>query len=211
MLVSLRTKIEAAFILLFFILGTLFWTFYNKYKEEKEQKEGVEQLFSKQQAETQIYKNKYGQVVSRTEGVILENKTIKQLVKDGNLSYLKEFQDLKKNYKNLEYTYQILSKSVDSLHIKLNDSTRTYIDSKGDTIKFQAKSWSKKDKWSEFVYKEISPDSADFKYTVNVPLEGVFYWKRKWFLGKKHWTSEVTSENPHVKIPKILNIKIGRK
>src|SRR6478735_428929 len=77
---------------LFLLVSLSAYVFYNKYKEEKEQKEGVEQLFSKQQTETQIYKNKYGQIVSRTAGLILENKTIKQLVKDGNLSFLKEFQ-----------------------------------------------------------------------------------------------------------------------
>jgi len=211
MIVSLRTKIEIAIFLLFSIVSVSAYVFYNKYKEEKEQKEGVEQLFSKQQTETQYYKNRYGETVSRTQGLVLENKTIKQLVKDGNLGFLKEFQDLKKNFKNLEFAFQAQSKSIDSLRIHLNDSSISYIDNKGDTIKFIAHNWKKQDKWSKFYYKQFSPDSAVLKYEVDVPLDGVFYWKRKWFLGKKHYFSEITSSNPHVKIPQLLELKVGRK
>jgi len=208
---NIRTKIEAVFLLLFIIALISSWTFYNKYKDEKEQKQGIEQLFSKQQTETQYYKNRYGETVSRTQSLVLENKTIKQLVKDGNLQFLQEFQGLKKNYKNLEYAFQSLSKSVDSIYIHLKDTSFTYIDSKGDTVKFIAKNWKKEDKWSKFDYKELSPDSAIFKYEVDVPIDGVLYWKRKWFLGKKKYFSEMTSSNPHVKIPQLLELKVGKK
>ncbi len=211
MLISLRTKIEIGFLLLFLALGASSWIYYNKYKEEKEQKEGVEQLFSKSQDSVRVYRNVHGRLVSKTNSLVLENKTIKQLVKDGNLSFLKEFDGLKKNYKNLEYAFHSLSKSVDSIHIHLNDSIINYIDNKGDTIKFIAKNWKKQDKWSKFEYREVTPDSAILKYEVNVPLDGVLYWKRKWFLGKKHYFSEMTSENPHVKIPELLELKVGRK
>ncbi len=211
MIVSLRTKIEAVFILLFLIICTSSYVFYKKYQEEKSQKEGVEQLFSKQQTETQYYKNKYGETVSRTQSVVLENKTIKQLVKDGNLSFLKEFKDLKNSYKNLEYAFQAQSKSIDSIKIHLKDTVVSYVDSKGDTIKFVAKDWKKEDKWSKFDYKELSPDSAILRYEVDVPIDGVLYWKRKWFLGKKKYFSEMTSSNPHVKIPQLLELKVGKK
>jgi hypothetical protein len=210
-MLSLRVKIEAGIVLLLIVSSSFLYIFYNKYKEEKEQKEGVEQLFSKKQAEVYIFKNKYGREVSRNNSIVLENKTIKQLVKDGNLQFLKEFEGLKKNYKNLEYAFHSLSKSVDSLHIHLKDSIINYVNEKGDTVKFVAKNWKKQDKWSKFDYKEISPDSAILKYEVDVPLDGVLYWKRRWFLGKKHYFSEMTSENPHVKIPELLELKVGRK
>ncbi len=207
----LRTKIEIVILILLLISGFFAYTFYNKYKEEKEQKEGVEQLFSKKQAEVEVYKNKYGQAVNRVEGITLENKTIKQLVKDGNLQFLKEFEGLRKNYKNLEFAFQLQAKSIDSLRIHLRDSVTSYIDNKGDTIKFTAKNWNKEDKWSKFTYKQISPDSAILKYEVDVPLDGVYFFKRKWFLGKKRHFAEVVSTNPHVKIPQLLELKVGKK
>lgn len=211
MILSLRTKIEAILGIIFIASCITTYFFYNKYKEEKEQKEGVEQLFSKSQDSVKVYRNVHGRLVSRTNGLILENQTIKQLVKDGNLQFLKEFDGLKKNFKNLEFAFQAQSKSIDSLRIHIKDSVFTYIDNKGDTIKFIAQNWKKEDKWSKFDYKQFSPDSAILKYEVDVPLDGVFYWKRKWFLGKKHYFSEITSPNPHVKIPKFLELKVGKK
>ncbi len=211
MLTSFRTKLEGILILALLVLGFLFHLYYTKFQEEKSQKESVEQLFSKQQTETQYFKNRYGETVSRTKSLVLENTTIKQLVKDGNLGFLKEFQGLKSNYKNLEYAFQALSKSVDSLHIHIKDTTTVYIDSKGDTVKFVAHNWKKEDKWSKFDYKEVSPDSALLKYEVDVPIDGVLYWKRKWFLGRKKYISEMTSTNPHVKIPQLLELKVGKK
>jgi len=211
MLVSFRTKLEALLVLIVIVLAFLFHMYFTKYHEEKTQRQGVEQLFSAKQQEVVTYKNKYGEVVGRTQGLVLENQTIKQLVKDGNLQFLKEFQDLKGSYKNLEFAYQALSKSVDSLHVKLSDTTRNFIDHKGDTIKFQAHDFKYKDKYAEFNLKQFSPDSASFKYMVEVPVDGVFYWKRKWFLGKKHYFSEITSPNPHVHIPQLLELKVGKK
>jgi hypothetical protein len=210
-MLSLRLKIEAGLVLLLIITGVLLYTFYNKYREEKAQKQGVEQLFSKEQMKTQYYKNKSGEEVAKNQAVVLENNTIKQLVKDGNLSFLKEFQGLKKSYKNLEYAFQVQSQSIDSLRIHPKDTTITYIDKKGDTIKFVAKDWKKQDKWSKFDYKQVSPDSAVLKYEVDAPIDGVLYWKRKWFLGKKKYFSEMTSSNPHVHIPQILELKVGKK
>jgi len=207
----LRLKIEIGIVLLLIISSSFLYVFYNKYKEERGQKEGVEQLFSKSQDSVRVYRNVHGRLVSKTNSLVLENKTIKQLVKDGNLPFLKEFDGLKRNYKNLEYAFHSLSKSVDSLHIHLKDSAFSYIDNKGDTVKFVAKNWKKQDKWSKFDYKEVSPDSAILKYEVDVPLDGVLYWKRRWFLGKKHYFSEMTSENPHVKIPELLELKVGKK
>jgi len=207
----IRTKFEIGLILLLLISFYFGRLFYNKFQEQKEQKEEVEQLFSKKQAEISLYKNKYNEIVSKNETITLENKTIKELVKNGNLSFLKEFESLKKNFKNLESAYQIKSKVEDSIKVKILPEEEEYVDEEGDTIEFEAQNWKYADKWSDFDVRQVAPDSVSFKYTVNVPLDGVVYWKRKWFLGKKKYFSEITSENPHVKIPEFLNIKVGRK
>lgn len=208
---SLRTKLEGLFIILLGISIFLAHSYYNKYLEQKNEKENIELLFSKKEAEIELYKNKHGQLVAKNEAVSLENKSIKELVKDGNLQFLKQFDNLKRNYKNLENAYEIQAKISDSLKSKLNFIDTSYVTSKGDTVKFKAFSWGIKDKWREISLKQITPDSVYFKEEQNVPLDGVLYWKRKWFLGKKHYFSEVTSENPHVRINKLLTIRIEGK
>ncbi len=208
---NLRTKIE---IFLLLILGTsifLAHTYYNKYLEQKEQKQNIELLFSNKEKELQVYKNKQGQTVSKNETVQLNDGSIKDLVKQGNLQFLKEFDNLKKNYRNLETAFKIQTKSIDSLRVMMIDTSEVYVDKKGDSIKFIAHNFNYQDKWSDFQLKQYSPDSAEFKYQVYVPLDGVMYWKRNWFLGKKHYFTEVTSENPHIKINKLLSVKITGK
>ncbi len=210
-MISLRTKIEG-FLLVFLILVIVFaHTYYNKYLEQKEQKQNVELLFSNKVKELEIYKNKKGQEVTKNEVVPLDNNSIKDLVNQGNLQFLKDFEGLKKNYKNLENAFQIQAKSIDSLRVTLIDTSEVYIDKKGDSIKFVAHNFNYEDKWANFQLKQYSPDSTIFKYDVYVPLDGVLYWKRVWFLGKKHYFTEVTSENPYIKINKLLNLKITGK
>ncbi len=208
---GIRLKVE---IFLFIILGLsifLAHTYYNKYLEQKEQKQNIELLFSSKIKELEVYKNKQGQLVTKNEIVPLDNNSVKDLVKQGNLQFLKEFDNLKKNYKNLENAFQVQAKSIDSLRITLIDTSEVYIYKKGDSIKFVAHNFNYEDKWTNFQLKQYSPDSTIFKYDVYVPLDGVLYWKRTWFLGKKHYFSEVTSENPHIKINKLLSVKITGK
>ena len=143
---SLRTRIEAALGVTLLICIFLLHLYYNKFKEEKAQKQGVEQIFSKKQAEVELYKNHNGQLVAKNEAVTLENKTVKDLVKQGNLQFLKDFDNLKKNYRNLEFAYQMQVKISDSLKGKLNFKDTSYVTLKGDTIKFKAFNWETKDK-----------------------------------------------------------------
>lgn len=208
---GIRLKIEIFLLVIFGISVFLAHTYYNKYLEQKDEKQNIELLFSKNIEELQVYKNRQGQLVVKNEVPIIDNKSVKDLVNQGNLQFLKEFEGLKKNYKNLENAFSVQSKVIDSLNVDLSKTLEIYIDKKGDSVKFIALNWSYEDKWSKFELKQFTPDSANFKYTTIVPLDGVLYWKRTWFLGKKHYFSEITSENPHIKINKFLNIKIEGK
>ena len=130
------------------------------------------------------------------------------MVEDGNLQWLKQFEGLNKRMNNLEHAYKISLKAMDSINLKLSDTIRYYVSTKGDTIKFTAKNWKYKDEWGDFKFEQISPDSGEFKYLVNVPLSGVTYWDRKWFLGKKRYKTEVHSDNPHIKLSELIDIKV---
>jgi len=208
---GIRLKVEIFLLLILGLSIFLAHIYYIKYQEQKEQKQNIELLFSNKVKELETYKNKQGQIVVKNEVPEINNKEVKNLVKQGNLQFLKEFNNLKKNYRNLESAYQIQSKVIDSLNVDLSKTPEIYVNKKGDSVKFIAHNINYEDKWLELQLKQITPDSANLKYSVYVPLDGVLYWKRTWFLGKKHYFSEVTSSNPHIKINKLLNIKITGK
>lgn len=184
---------------------------FSEYRRMKDEKENVQSLYSNKIKEVEVYRSRDGQLVHKNEALTLENKTVKELVRDGQLSQLKQLDGINRRMSNLEYLYKITAKAMDSVKVKLNDTTRYYVNDKGDTLIFKATDFKYNDKWASFKAKQITPDSSILTYSVTAPLTGGMYWKRKWFLGKKKYYGEITSENPHIVIPELLNIKVGRK
>ena len=185
------------------------------YSRMKSEKESVQKLFSKKMEEVEVYKNRFNNVVTKNEAIQLESRTIKSLVEDGKLSQLKQLEGLNKRMNNLEFAYKITAKALDSVNIHLQDTSRWYVDSKGDSVFFKATDFKYSDKWASFKAKQISPDSTTLTYSVTAPLTGAMYWKRKrpilWIFSKKEFFGEVYCENPHVVIPELVNIKVSKK
>lgn len=189
--------------------------FYKKYKNEKSQKENTQLLLSTKIKEVEVYKNLYGHLVHRNEALILDNKSTKDLVKNGNLAWIKELEGVKKNIKNLEFAYKSQIEVNDSIISKLDFFKKNYINEKGDTILFQAFKWGKATEFGYDSLIQITPDSVLFKEQEIVPLKGGMYWERKipilWVFSKKQYKAEIFSENPDVKITELLNIKVTKK
>ena len=185
---------------------------YNRLKEEKA---NVQAFYSDKIKEVEVYKNRFGQTVAKNEALTLENKTIKELVKDGALKELKQLEGLNKRMNNLEFVYKITARALDSVRIRLQDTTRLVVDSNGDSVYYRSTGFKYSDKWASFRAVQYSPDSITLKYSVTVPLTGAMFWKRKhpilWIFSKKEYFGEITSENPHVVIPELLNIKVGKR
>ena len=192
------------------------WKLYSLYVGMRSEKENVQSLYSNKTNEIEVYKSRDGQMVTRNEAVSIENKTLKQIIKDGQFSQVKNLEGLNKRMNNLETLYQLSLTVQDSLRLKLQIELKKYIAENGDTVLFQATNFKYSDKWSNFKASQVTPDSADFIYTVSTgDVTGAFYWKRKhpilWVFSKKEYWGEVTAENPHVAIPKLTNIRVGKK
>lgn len=54
----------------------------------------------------------------------------------------------------------------------------------------------------------IGADSADVTYKVWVTLKKRDYWRRKWFMGRKRWYTDVSSTNPRVKVKGLESLRI---
>lgn len=186
------------------------YSFKESYLFEQNEKENVQKAYSQSMAEVEIYKNRFNHFVTRNEALELDNKNLSTMVKEGYLKHLKELEGVKKNLKNVEFVYRITAKALDSAMVKLKDTTKIYVDVKGDTVYYRVSEFHHKDQWAQIDEEQISPFESKVTYSVTVPLTGAMFWDRKWFLGKKSYWGEATSENPHVTIPELVNIKVGR-
>ena len=97
------------------------------------------------------------------------------------------------------------------MNAKLNKLQLAYVNDAGDTVFYQGIKASYKDKYADLKVTQISPDSVKFVYHIQVTLTGALYWKRKWFLGRKHYQAEMLSDNPNVVLDSIVTLKVKKK
>lgn len=183
----------------------------NQYQLEKRDKQNAIKLSGLNRQAMETYRNKNDQLVTRLSALEFTTSTVKDLVKSGELGWLNQFQGLKKSMKNLETAYNIQMEASDSLQTKLDKFQSFYINSTGDTIVFQGMKFAYQDEYTILSAQQVSLDSVRVKYSVKVPVSGALFWDRKWFLGKKHYKAEITSENPHVTIPEAVIFSAANK
>lgn len=196
--------------LLFAAVGTI-KHFKDKYQAEKKDKDNVIQLTSGKDLIIKKYQNSNNNLVVRASQLEFENKTVKKLAEEGQLTWLKEFEGVKKNMKNLESAYRLQARAADSVGARLEKLRLTYINDDGDTIVYQGVKFNYQDKYTALKAKQVTPDSIVVTYNIKVPLSGAVFWKRKWFLGKKQYQAEMMSENPSVVLDSVVSLTVKKK
>jgi hypothetical protein len=191
-------RIITFLVVLCILLGIFGAWSYKNYSREKDQVKELTKFKGSTIKELQYYKNKSGLEVAKNEVLVLSNKNIRRLYDEGNLKSLEEFNKLKRNYRNLENYIKVnaTSHSVNTVKlVPLNDSTKQF--------SFQ-------DNYSNFLG-FVTKDTITLSDSLTMPLSIVVYWDRKWFLARKKYYVEVTSENKAVKITGIESIKVIKK
>lgn len=139
--------------------------------------------------EVEIYRNKVGVVVTKSEQLELSLANVERLRDTERLQFLKQFDKLKKDLRNLEAagTFDWL---VEEDSIPMVESFEPCPDSiKVFTFKL-------KDQYNDIEAKVIDTPRFD----IRVPINYIDYWERKWFLGKKKWYRETTSPNKLIRL-----------
>ena len=139
--------------------------------------------------EVEIYRNKVGMVVTKSEQLELSLANVERLRDTERLQFLKQFDKLKKDLRNLEAagTFDWL---VEEDSIPMSESFVPCPDSiKVFTFKL-------KDAYNDIEAKVIDTPRFD----IRVPINYIDYWDRKWFLGKKKWYRETTSPNKLIRL-----------
>lgn len=184
-------------VLLLTSLSGCYWL-YGQWRAAEKEKKSLVELNGKSFKEVSYYKNKLGDEIAKNETIQLESKTVKELVKEGQLPILKEFEGLKKNYHNLETLLQASIRMNSQLSLQVqNDSSFKY-----------------QDEFRHLIGR-ITHDSTGYTAhitdTTEVPIDIVIYWKRKWFLGKKSYQAEAISKNRSAKITGLETVQIRKR
>lgn len=183
-------------LLLLVTSGSCYW-FYKEWRDAVREKKSLEQLNGTSFKTVEHYKNKYGEEIVKNNSLRLESSTIKQLAKEGQLPILKEFDGLKKSYRNLLNVIQaqiIVKKDTIIKDVTLDHTF-------GYSTEFEA--------FKETITKDSTGKlNVSIQDSILVPLNGVLYWHRKWFLGHKDYRVEATSPNKKVTITGLESIQV---
>jgi hypothetical protein len=164
-------------------------------------------------------KSNQEQIIEKIEAVQNRLETIK--AKDGRIAYsapvnvsseaeVKTLRtDLMKEIQNLNIRLkqaQQFTKVNTEFH--LNTTTKVHDSIAVDSVKIKVFEY--EDKFNR-IHGLLIGDSVKTDILVRDSLSQVVYWKRSWFLGRKHYCQIVTSSNPCVQVKYLENLTIRRK
>jgi hypothetical protein len=161
----------------------------------------------------QEYVNKQGEATKRTDVVDLTDRNAKKLSESKELNAAKKFKGVKKNFKNVDGVIKIDAEGSINLALpsKYSENNFLVMDTAGMFFR-KAHEWKSlypivllKDSFNTVVQTEDS-----LKVRMIVPLDGALLWHRKWFLGRRHWTFDVSTPNKLVNITGLEYIRIGK-
>lgn len=156
----------------------------------------------------ELVENDLGNMVAKQDNLSLNIRDLRELREAGEIKYLDQIEGLKKNLRNLESTFRAESSiNYQELKLALKDTT-IIIDRKTEPIAAQTFSWH--DQWNS-ISGIIAQDTIMPQIDIQVPLTGAVTWDRTWFLGKKHYEFQITSENDAVTFTGLQSINVRKK
>ncbi len=202
------TKYMALFIA---ILGAIIWGLMTKLNTALSERDQATDYATQSSKQISYYKNKADEEVAKKDAVTLDYKLLQTLSKNNELQWLKQFEGLKSNLKNLEQATQVNTATIASFSTVGKDTTVQI-----DSVYHPAFTFENK---SQYILETgtVIPElkRVDSHIEVEVPIDLVVYWQRKKFLllriGKKEYKTEATSPNKATKITGLDQILIKRR
>jgi hypothetical protein len=150
--------------------------------------------------EVEVYRNKVGMVVTKSEQLELSLANVERLRDTERLQFLKQFDKLKKDLRNLEaagsFDWLVEEDSIPMVEsfVPCPDSIRVF-------------TYRLKDQYNDIEAKVIDTPRFD----IRVPINYIDYWERKWFLGRKKWYRETTSPNKLIRLEAQESFVVSKK
>ena len=146
-------------------------------------------------ASVQYYQNKLGTITATKKVLQLSNKDLKKLIyfKDSELNELrKEFAKVKTIVKTKTIVI------IDSVPVPFDVRVPCDFERKGKHL----------DKWLQFDY-AVNQDGFNIsKFTIPNDQTIITGFKRKWFLGKQTYVTDITNSNPYIKTIEVQTIQV---
>ncbi len=144
---------------------------------------------------TQHYKNKLGTITATKKVLQLSNKDLKKLLyyKDSELNQLrKEFAKVETIVKTKTIVI------IDSIPVPFDVTVPCDFERKGKHL----------DKWLQFDY-AVNQDGFNIsKFTITNDQTTITGFKRKWFLGRQTYVTDITNSNPYIKTIEVQTIQV---
>ena len=179
-----------------------------KQKEEKEiaqtERDQAVAIATQQKEETTHYKNAYNQEVARVKSTQISLDNVNRLIETKELSWLKQFNGLKKKYRNLEQ-----ASSVDMSFRGDSIIRRTIYVPCSDTLKL----------FRFYIHDEYNYIDAVVLDTPVFELKAPVYIANLWDINKflglrlgiKEWVTEATTPNKLIRIDSLVHYTTGRR
>lgn len=180
------------------IIGALLTIIYIQNNKIKEARHTVNALTS----ELKTYKLKNGNLVYSNEIATLHNRTLKQNIIDKD-NELKEMAD---KFAKVTQVQKIKAKiSLPKTKIK-HDTVFVYKDL--DSLKITLKG-AYYNEWYEFGYTATQDSLTINPFHTWTEIKRVDGFKRKWFLGRKTYYSDITFTNPYINVEEVQTYKVA--
>ena len=156
-------------------------------------------------SEIKEYRLKTGELVKSQEIAVLEKETLKKNIIEKD-SQLKE---MSKKFLSITQVQTVKAKiSLPKSEIKFDQPiTSKEIDSTGE-LKF-SRNGAKFDKWYEFGY-VVTQDSLTIEpFSTWTEIKRVDGFKKKWFLGRKTYHSDIMFTNPYINTEEIKTYQVA--
>lgn len=166
-----------------------------------------------------IFKDENGFYRAKAESAESDLKTIKNVYEDELKLLRKDFNNINRNYKNLNSVYNTSLKTIGSLNAiiesydKFVDTTYNN-DGSIDNIKYIRK-FTYNDDWANFNGEftlntnQVNLDNININYEIKDSLTLVSYYKREKLFGKRQLFVEGKSYNPNTKISNLNEIRVN--
>lgn len=194
-------KIYAIGIAIILVLCTLLASMQQKISKLKIEKDQVIKYSLIDESQIIWYKNKLNKETARADVAELSFSNAAKLLTTERLNFIKQFEGVKKNARNINTVLEVTAKSTTDVELVSRDSLEW------ELFEF-------KDEFNNL--KVVSKnDTISITHVVEVPLQGAIFWQRKKILGfirigKKTYEIHMTSPNPNVHLTNLSSIKVSK-
>lgn len=194
------------------IVAVLLFTSLAAFKSERDQRISLENLSKDQESKIKVFQDKEKAWHTTSDVAEVRNIEALRLISKYDKRFAdldQRFESVNKNLKNLQYLG--ISSMSSNYDIKSPGAKDTLVVFNKDTIPATITNYTDSSRWYSFHALIYNNKVHNLQFATKDSIETVVTWRRKWFLGRKHFSQEIKSLNPHTKVGYARSIMVTKK